>query len=132
MKKIIATHPHYGQMYAMHCHSDWAVRPGRTDAKFRDRSTAILLDSFKPACGYSTYWFAFKRPTEIGFVHVDIRDLVPNCSQQVNAFPMEPALKMEAMRDLLTAHLPSAAELYRLAELHGLIADNSNNELRYS
>lgn len=114
---------------ALHVYADWAVRPGVTLAIFGDGSRLALFDSFKPACGYSTFWFALKTATGSDFWHVDVRDILPGAAALVENFPMDPALKMRSMLELLTREFASEVALLDAARPVALVVNSINNEL---
>lgn len=111
---------------ALHVHGDFAVRPGVVLAIFKDGSQLGLFDSFKPACGYSTYWLAIKTGPAGTWWHVDMRDIVPQHEAALYRPPGDPLDKVAFMRDLLVSEFDSAQALLDKAQPGALVVDKSN------
>lgn len=111
---------------ALHVHGDFAVRPGVVLATFKDGSQLGLFDSFKPACGYSTYWLAIKTGPAGTWWHVDMRDITPQHEALLYRPPGDPADKVTLMRDLLVREFDSAQALLDKAQPKAFVVDKSN------
>lgn len=115
---------------ALNVYSDWAVAPGVTLAIFKNGSKLALFDSFKPSCGYSTYWIAIADEFEGAkvWMHIDMRDVVNGRDQEMNIPPISPRLKMARMSRLLCDHFEDAAAFLLAARRKGLVISCKTGE----